>query len=225
MSNLENKNTVASKNQVNKHVFFEGVNNGTPRIMFVGNSITWHKPAPDIGWHGDWGMAASTREKDWVHLCMSYIQGKYPEASFCIVQAAEWERGYMECDISSVFFEACQFKPDIIVTRLSENISVEYMERYSLVSAMQKFHEYLSGNNEQVKLIVTSNVFGNKLKDVPLKEYSELMGAEYVYLNDYKEDSTNFANEFEHEGVRMHPGDKGMELIAGRVITALNKVL
>ena len=224
MENLEKKNTVSSKNQVSNRVFFEGDEKGTPRIMFVGNSITWHRPAPDIGWYGDWGMAATSRENDFVHLCMKMINEKYPNAYFCVVQAADWERGYNECKMEEIFAEAGKFNPDVIITRLSENIQVDYLENNPLVPAMEKFHEFLSGEGE-AKLIVTSNVFNNKLKDVYLKEYTEKAGVEYVYLNDYMKDKENLANEYEHEGVRIHPGDKGMKFIADRIMEKFNKLM
>ena len=32
---------------------------GTFRVLIYGNSIALHGRAPKIGWHGDWGMAAS----------------------------------------------------------------------------------------------------------------------------------------------------------------------
>lgn len=225
MENIEKKNTVESKNQVKKKVLFEGSKSGSPKIMFVGNSITLHSPAPQIGWYGNWGMAASSKEKDYVHLCINHVKEKFPNATFCIVQAADWERVYKEIDIADVFSEAQQFNPDVIITRLSENVPVDYLEHDSFIKSMNEFHKYLSGTNEQVKLIVTSNVFDNKVKDEVLESYSKKFDAEYVYIDDYRKNDENLALEFEHEGVQLHPGDKGMKFIADRIITALDKIL
>ena len=58
----ENRNTVKGENQVSQHVTFEGNLDGSPRIMFVGNSVTRHATKEDIGWYGDWGMAAIFRQ-------------------------------------------------------------------------------------------------------------------------------------------------------------------
>ena len=34
------------------------------KILFVGNSITSHGPKADIDWRGNWGMAATSLDKD-----------------------------------------------------------------------------------------------------------------------------------------------------------------
>ena len=87
---------VDSKNQMkdSPSVRFENLSNEGLRVLFVGNSVTLHGPSEPIGWFGDWGMAASGKEKDYVHLVEDHIKTKYPNASFCICNAADWERGY-----------------------------------------------------------------------------------------------------------------------------------
>ena len=69
MLKIIDKNTVPSENQLGKckPVFFHGCANGT-RVLFVGNSITKHAPKEEIGWFGDWGMAASEAENDYAHI-------------------------------------------------------------------------------------------------------------------------------------------------------------
>ena len=99
MKNFEKNNTVSSKGQVKKHVYFDVKEDCALKVMFLGNSITKHGVAPQIGWHGDWGMAASKQENDYVHLCEKEILKKFPQSSFCIVQGAEWERRYKDSDI------------------------------------------------------------------------------------------------------------------------------
>ena len=95
MSDIE-KNTVSAQKQLgNNSIFsFEKPEGKGKRIMFVGNSITRHGIKPEIGWHGDWGMAASRKEKDYVHLLVDKINKIEPDASFCICQVANWEREY-----------------------------------------------------------------------------------------------------------------------------------
>lgn len=49
------------------------------RILFLGNSITLHGPAPEIGWTGNWGMAASVPDKDYVHQLLDRISRRPAE--------------------------------------------------------------------------------------------------------------------------------------------------
>ena len=83
-------NTVPSKDQLapNLWVTFEMGDTEAKRILFVGNSITRHGVAPWIGWNNDWGMAASAKEKDYVHLTASALQKRWGACDFCIAQAA-----------------------------------------------------------------------------------------------------------------------------------------
>ena len=70
-----------------------------PRVLFVGNSITLHGPRPQIGWTNNWGMAASARDKDYVHLLQKKIAAVRPDAQCCLLQVAGTiERSFFKPD-------------------------------------------------------------------------------------------------------------------------------
>ena len=72
------KNTVKSENQLNKmsHITFENETGKGARVLFVGNSITRHGVKADIGWFNDWGMAATSKENDYVHITKKLVLEK-----------------------------------------------------------------------------------------------------------------------------------------------------
>ncbi len=216
MKNYESKNTVNALHQASKYVYFLGEAEGNPKILFLGNSITLHEKAPEIGWYGDWGMAASSAEKDYVHLCIREITKNYPDAAFCVVQGAEWERSYKDCDIGKMFEDARSFHPDIIISCICANVPSDYLEHDSFVEAMHELHQFLGGAD--TKIFAASSFFNNETKTAAIKDYAEMYGAEFVYVSDIVQDEENLAGAFEHEGVRMHPGDKGMAMIAARIM-------
>src|SRR5947207_487382 len=71
------------------------------KVLFLGNSITLHGPAPSIGWTSNWGMAASQEEKDYVHLLAADIAkatGAPPKTM--VRNIAAFERGHDTFDVA-----------------------------------------------------------------------------------------------------------------------------
>ena len=73
------ENIVPAINQNSENVFLYNNENSKIKVLFVGNSIAKHAPKPSIGWNNDCGMAASSPDKDFVHLTVKKIADKYDE--------------------------------------------------------------------------------------------------------------------------------------------------
>ena len=70
------------------------------RILIIGNSITKHGPAPEIGWLGNWGMAASAREKDYFHRLKSKFESIPEHDSIILTRTVAFEASFWDFDFS-----------------------------------------------------------------------------------------------------------------------------
>ena len=221
------KNTVKAENQLrDKHdVTFECEGNTGVRVMMAGNSITLHEPSPTIGWHNQWGMAASAKEKDYVHVLKSYIQDLKPDAAFCICQAYKWERDFANGKQAYPIYEdARNFDADIIVVRFIENCPRQNFDAAVFKKEYVDFINFLnkSGN---AKIVLTTS-FWEHTADPVIAEIAKENGWPLVVLNDLGElDEMKALGLFEHFGVANHPGDLGMKTIADRIFEEVKKVL
>lgn len=84
-------NNVPAEEQVKDPVRFIGTKGY--KVLVVGNSITLHAPKPEIGWTGDFGMAASCKKADFVHRLYALCSEK-KETQMCILQASVFEKYY-----------------------------------------------------------------------------------------------------------------------------------
>ena len=222
------ENTVSAKGQLKptEFVSFEGIEKDGLRIMFVGNSITRHGVLERIGWFWDWGMAASSKEKDYVHQVISKVRETQPESVFCICQVADWERKYVEGNYDfSVFESARNFNADIIVMRLIENCpKVEDGNFEPFIKAYGELVSYLNPENK-AKILITTGFWKHTCDD-GIREYARREDLDLVELGDLGElDEMKAIGLFEHHGVSIHPGDLGMQHIADRIYDGIQKWL
>ena len=93
------------------------------KIRFLGNSITLHGPKADIGWTGNWGMAASAEDKDYVHLVTSALARQTGVAPQITVRnIADFERNYATHGVDAQLNDAFDFDPDLVVLAIGENV-------------------------------------------------------------------------------------------------------
>ena len=94
-------------------------------ILFLGNSITLHGPAPQIGWTGNWGMAASSEDKDYVHVLLNQItQATGGAPQVMVKNIADFERHLTDYNIQEELKQELAFNADVIIIALGENAAV-----------------------------------------------------------------------------------------------------
>ena len=216
------KNTVPGENQMARttDLSFLGNENGKLRILVVGNSITRHAPLAKIGWNNDWGMAASAPENDYVHR----LYAKLEEAGFDVLmrirQVSIWEISFAKDEnVLSRYDEENEFDADIVIFRMGEN--VPGADKPLFKDGLRKLAKHICPSG---KGIFVSCFWRNELIDETLKQIAEERGDLFIdgCLSD---DESNMAiGKFEHTGVAMHPGDRGMEAIAELMFGAVKNL-
>lgn len=222
VSKNELENTVSAENQLGgKSLLSHKEGKQGLKVLFVGNSITKHGYKADIGWYGEWGMAASCEEKDYVHRTVAMLEEKYGAIDFYIAQCALWERNYERTAevLNENYSEARDFVADIVVIRIGEN-----MPKGSAPDCKPQFAEMIRffASNPNARVIVTDSFWRNDARDGMIKEIAEENGYVFCHLCDLELDESNMAiGLFEHRGVAKHPSDKGMEMIAKRIFDCI----
>jgi hypothetical protein len=198
------------------------------KILFLGNSITLHGPSAAVGWSGNWGMAASQREKDYVHVLVGAIAGmlgRRPEVM--IDNIADFERHYGTYDANSRLKKHLAFKADLVVLAIGENVPALDSEqsRTTFKSSLVALLKTLRANGDPT-IVVRSCFWPNKTKDDILKKACAEVGGIFVDIGALGKDESHYARSeraYAHAGVAAHPGDKGMKAIADAILKAVTR--
>lgn len=218
-----------NKSDVTTVVTKEPVYPDTPisSIMIVGNSIVYHGAKADIGWDGNWGMAASCADSDFVHVIQREV-GKVASKT-----KVEWSNLGGSFEASWKTYDLTKLSSisgrDLLIVKIEENVvpadgtTFTQTELDSFIKRYDAFLKALSGTDTQV--IVCGGFwpnFGNAI-NLSLKKFAQKNGYPYVEISDMFSNADYRAIKFSNQGVANHPSDKGMRVIAQRLLTVIKK--
>lgn len=196
------------------------------KVLFVGNSLTLHGPKADIDWHGNWGMAASSQDTDYVHLVIKSLTTKQGLPPVTMIKnVAEFERAHANYDVAGKFADAAAFKADLVILCIGENVPA-----LKTPDATAKYQEQVTAllrtlrSNPKAQVIVRSSFWANEAKDTAMRKACEAVGGTFVDISALSKDERNFARSerpFKHAGVANHPGDRGMAAIAEAIMKTI----
>jgi hypothetical protein len=196
------------------------------RILFLGNSITLHGPKPDIGWTGNWGMAASSEDKDYVHLVTSALAkhtGSKPQ--IMVRNIADFERGYATYDVEGQMKDLFAFDPDLLVLAIGENVPALNSEdaKAQFKAGVMKILACAQAKRHPL-VVVRSSFWPDATKDELLRQAAQEADAIFVDAGPLGREAANAARSertFTHDGVAAHPGDRGMQALADAIVQAV----
>lgn len=222
-------NTVSSINQLSDDSkrFYLGNESAKKRLLILGNSITKHGPKKEIGWEYDWGMAASKRENDYVHLLQSRLDLDGFNVYTMVRQAATWENNFANgSEILDHFKKERDFKADVILFRLGENVHLfdSQINAERFYDAIKDLIEFLS--KKDTKVLFTTCFWKSDLVNESIKRAAVELKFPCLELSALSQLPNAMATgKFWHEGVQMHPSDVGMKEIEKTIYPQLIKLL
>lgn len=188
-------------------------------ILVLGNSIALHPPRAEVGWTGNWGMAASNVNNDFAHLLQTLLTQKKQIPKLDVLNLSVVEKQYRQYVPSLLR----QIKPgaDLVVVVLGDNVPVVDFDPKQWFGA---YDAVLSAAVEpNSRLVCVSTWGGNMAVDQVIRSVCTGRGGQYADIHHFKKILANQAGSerhFENAGVASHPGDKGMREIAQAVLEA-----
>lgn len=183
------------------------------KILYLGNSITLH----GIGWHWEWGMAASALEKDYVHVLNRMIEEKTGETvEFQVHNIADFEQMPDTFDLDT-FAPLRDWQPDVVILRICENTPEDKVDAFG--EAYPELIRYFQ--NEHTRIFAVGAFWEHEKKENIIRQSATETGATYVSLAPLHSTDYQAIGLFEHAGVAGHPSDKGMAAIAEAICTAM----
>jgi lysophospholipase L1-like esterase len=191
------------------------------KVLILGNSITYTPPSPNILWYGNWGMAASAEDKDYVHLLGAHLKAANDSSTVTVQNIGEFEFYFDAYNIDANLKKIRDAKPDILIMRIGESVT-----RNQDADLFEKRYvdllNYFKATNPQIKILAVGSIL--RFRDMPntvMSKYSK-----YISLSVLNADQTNFAyGLFANTDIQGHPSDKGMLAISNLIWDALKEMI
>jgi len=187
-------------------------------ILILGNSITYSSENHAIGWFGNWGMAASSQEKDYVHLLEEKLTVRNATLKVKSYNISKFEHQLLEFnfdELDSLFND----KISLAIVNLGENFN-DPSTQMEFRTAFSNLIAYIEKKDVAHILVIDS--FWQKKINRDIREIAINKDIGFASITDISSKTTNMAYSFENTFLKKHPGDRGMEKIAERILLALN---
>jgi len=197
------------------------------KILVLGNSMTIHSPDGTLGWYGNWGMAASSKEKDYIHILESKLHTSVTPVNF-----VAWEANHRGFDLSALD-SYLNKGPDIVIIRLGENIQ----DINGLATSLNKLIDHIVENVPDAKVLITGTFWPGPSVNRIFAQVAAQRNISFIHLAQlYNQENISVIGatvmsadgvpyKITNKDVANHPGDIGMQYIADEILLGLKSIL
>ncbi len=194
----------------------------------LGNSITVH--APNEVWWNEVGMAASDADHDYVHLIASWLSTAHGKIACHPYYYYAWETAEDRSSKLSLLDPYLDPGLYLVTLQLGENaedLSIFEQDFEDLI-------RYVQAKAPGARILVIDDFWPNRERSRMKQNAAEKTGAEFISLTDIQGsaeaeagtgavvyDAAGNPHTIENTDVAVHPGDRGMQAIADRIIEVL----
>mgnify|MGYP003653006734 CR=1 FL=1 len=192
-----------------------------PRVLVLGNSIT--KCSPVGEWNNNWGMAASSPDKDFCYLIEKGLNAK----SLNRLNISVWENNFF-CE-EQYYKILPTINYDFIIVKVGENVENVKEFKVELKNLLNYYKNF--GN----KIILVTTIWsqysfdenGNPFevvsdRDRIIKEVSFENNFTLVDISEMKIDPKYYAwEEYSDSSIGSHPNDLGMKYISDKILESI----
>ncbi|MFZ2226674.1 MAG: SGNH/GDSL hydrolase family protein, partial [Candidatus Moraniibacteriota bacterium] len=188
---------------------------GAKKVLFIGDSITRSGPTPDIGWSGDYGMAATSASNDYAHLLYAKIAGAQTSTPALTVQGSY--NGKIAGALSALSSLAA-VGADLVVIQIGENDIDLTKDQFE--SQYESLAAGLKNATSGVRLYCVSawkDSAERGGRDASIRKICERQGGIFVDISAIANNPIYSAlaeGHFTHDGINWHPGNAGMQAYA-----------
>jgi lysophospholipase L1-like esterase len=190
------------------------------KIIFVGDSITNHAPAASLAWTGTWGMAATSVDKDYVHLFLAKLaeaQGAGAPAPEVWIDAVG---GGKITDKIALADKITAFHADLALVQLGENDNKDVTAE-GFQQPYEKLLAAIRAGNPSARILCIGvwGIWptGDQTKNIMVRAACQKYGATFADLGAaFANPANRAASEhlFTNVAVNWHPSDGGMAAYA-----------
>ncbi|MEZ0299201.1 MAG: GDSL-type esterase/lipase family protein [Candidatus Methylacidiphilales bacterium] len=212
------------------------------RWLAIGDSITQHGAKADLKWEGETrGMAASSLDKDYVHLLQAMLKKKNPNYASeikIVGRLGKLSAGTIE-QMTTVLAELKTWNPDLVTIQLGENDSLKELGEDGFESRYRTVVDaFVSGSGGKRPVILCTGVWSpgapapgadtrrypaasaTAIKERIIEKICQEKGLLFVSIAPIAMKSGN-AGTGQTPGVKWHPNDAGMQDYADAIYKRL----